>query len=167
MFVALLGLVVCGCGSGASSTPADSSGSTGTGDSSGGDPSGNAAAVNDGPADDSTVQLADTVFTGGKVYTVDEKQTWAEAVAVKENKIVFVGFAEDVKSKPGRAAAASTPRFSTRQSKTSNLPHTLQYAGVLQARRPIACVQSGGPAGALRGRPGRMVGRRNSSTFVR
>ncbi len=34
---------------------------------------------------------ADIVFTGGKVYTVNEKQPWAEAVAVKGNKIVYVG----------------------------------------------------------------------------
>ena len=36
-------------------------------------------------------QTADTVFTGGKVYTVNDNQPWAEAVAVKGNKIVFVG----------------------------------------------------------------------------
>ncbi len=42
-------------------------------------------------------QIADTVFTGGKVYTVDESQPWAEAVAVKANKILFVGTADDVK----------------------------------------------------------------------
>jgi len=34
---------------------------------------------------------ADFVFTGGKVYTVNDKQPWAEAVAVKGNKIVYVG----------------------------------------------------------------------------
>ena len=34
---------------------------------------------------------ADYVFTGGKVYTVNEDQPWAEAVAVKGNKIVYVG----------------------------------------------------------------------------
>ena len=36
-------------------------------------------------------QTADTVFTGGKVYTVDQDQPWAEAVAVKGNKIIYVG----------------------------------------------------------------------------
>ena len=34
---------------------------------------------------------ADYVFTNGKIYTVDEQQPWAEAVAVKGNKIVYVG----------------------------------------------------------------------------
>ena len=35
--------------------------------------------------------VADVVFRGGKVFTVDENQPWAEAVAVKGNKIVYVG----------------------------------------------------------------------------
>ena len=37
---------------------------------------------------------ADYVFTNGKVYTVDETQPWAEAVAVRGNKIVYVGDAD-------------------------------------------------------------------------
>ena len=48
-----------------------------------------------------TAQTADTVFTGGKVYTVDEEQPWVDAVAVKGNKIVFVGSTEDVKKHIG------------------------------------------------------------------
>ena len=46
-------------------------------------------------------QPADTVFIGGKVYTVDEEQPWAEAVAVNGNKIVFVGSGTDVKKHIG------------------------------------------------------------------
>ena len=38
-----------------------------------------------------SAQTADTVFTNGKVYTVDEAKPWAEAVAVSGNKIVYVG----------------------------------------------------------------------------
>ena len=34
---------------------------------------------------------ADIVFTNGKVYTANEKQARADAVAIKGNKIVFVG----------------------------------------------------------------------------
>ncbi len=34
---------------------------------------------------------ADFVFTNGKVYTVNEAQPWAEAVAVRGNEIVYVG----------------------------------------------------------------------------
>ena len=41
--------------------------------------------------------VADTVFTGGKVYTVNEKQPLAEAVAIEGNRIVFVGSAVDAK----------------------------------------------------------------------
>lgn len=37
---------------------------------------------------------ADVVFTNAKVYTVDSNNSWAEAVAVKGNKIVYVGDSE-------------------------------------------------------------------------
>jgi len=36
-------------------------------------------------------EAADYVFTNGKVYTVDSNNPWAEAVAVRGNKIVYVG----------------------------------------------------------------------------
>ena len=39
---------------------------------------------------------ADFVITNAKVYTVDEENPTAEAVAIRDNKIVFVGKAEDV-----------------------------------------------------------------------
>ena len=41
---------------------------------------------------------ADTVFMGGKVYTVNEAQPWAEAVAVMGNRIVYVGDAAGAKA---------------------------------------------------------------------
>jgi len=44
---------------------------------------------------------ADYVLTNGKVYTVNEKQPWAEAVAVKGKKIIFVGSAKDGKAYVG------------------------------------------------------------------
>lgn len=47
--------------------------------------------------------IADVVFTGGKVYTVNEQQEWAEAVAVKSNEIVFVGAAADAKKYIGES----------------------------------------------------------------
>ncbi len=34
---------------------------------------------------------ADTVFLGGKIYTVNSQAPWAEAVAVKDGEIVYVG----------------------------------------------------------------------------
>ena len=42
------------------------------------------------------------MFTGGKVYTVNNKQPWAEAVAVKGNKIVYVGDAAGAKNFVGK-----------------------------------------------------------------
>ncbi|WP_158021989.1 amidohydrolase [Flammeovirga pacifica] len=43
------------------------------------------------------VPKADKVFLNGKIYTVNETQPWAEAVAIKKNKIVFVGSADEAK----------------------------------------------------------------------
>lgn len=45
-----------------------------------------------------TVIAADQVFLGGQVYTVDANQPDAQAVAVKGNKIVFVGTTEQVQA---------------------------------------------------------------------
>src|SRR4249920_2458002 len=42
-------------------------------------------------AQDTTVQSADTILTNGKIYTVNAKQPWARAVAIRSGKIVFVG----------------------------------------------------------------------------
>jgi hypothetical protein len=44
---------------------------------------------------------ADYVFANGKIYTVNEKQPWAEALAVKGNKIVYVGDAAGVAAYQG------------------------------------------------------------------
>lgn len=45
-----------------------------------------------------TNKSADLVLSNAQVYTVDQNQPWAEAVAVKEGKIVFVGSNEAVQS---------------------------------------------------------------------
>jgi len=42
-------------------------------------------------------QPADRVFTNGSVYTVDAERSWAEAVALRDGRIVFVGGADDVR----------------------------------------------------------------------
>lgn len=47
---------------------------------------------------DSTTEVATQVFNNGKIYTVNDKQEWADAVAVKDNKIIFVGSNEEVKN---------------------------------------------------------------------
>lgn len=40
--------------------------------------------------------VADTVYTNGKIYTVNVAQPWAEAVAIKEGKFIAVGSNDDV-----------------------------------------------------------------------
>jgi len=42
-------------------------------------------------SDTSNREIGNLVFTNGKVYTVNEAQPWAEAVAVVDNKIACVG----------------------------------------------------------------------------
>ena len=49
------------------------------------------------PADES----ADTVYTNGKIYTVNEAQPWAEAVAIKDGKFLTVGSNTDVNASTG------------------------------------------------------------------
>jgi len=42
-------------------------------------------------------KAADLALTGGKIYTVDAGRTWAEAVAIKDGRIVFVGTDKDAR----------------------------------------------------------------------
>ncbi len=46
-------------------------------------------------------QVAETVYTNGKIYTMDEEQPWVEAVAIKDGKFIRVGSAEKVKASVG------------------------------------------------------------------
>ena len=43
-----------------------------------------------------TSEIATQVYKNGQVYTVNEQQEWADAVAVKDNKIIFVGSNDEV-----------------------------------------------------------------------
>jgi len=43
-------------------------------------------------------QSADTIYTNGKIYTVDKKQPWAEAVAIKDGKFLAVGSKADIEA---------------------------------------------------------------------
>ncbi len=43
------------------------------------------------PDDAPPVDAADAVYTNGKIYTVNEDQPWAEAVAIKDGRFVYVG----------------------------------------------------------------------------
>jgi predicted amidohydrolase YtcJ len=45
--------------------------------------------------------IADLVLTGGKVYTVNSEQPWAEALAVKGDALIFVGDASDAEAHIG------------------------------------------------------------------
>ncbi len=45
----------------------------------------------------SAEKAADLALTGGKIYTVDAGRSWAEAVAIKDGRIIFVGTSEDAK----------------------------------------------------------------------
>ena len=46
--------------------------------------------------------IADTVLRGGTVYTVDADAPWAEAVAVKDGRIIYVGDDEGASALVGR-----------------------------------------------------------------
>lgn len=48
--------------------------------------------------DDDGYQWADQIFQNGKIYTVDDQNPWAEAVAIKGEEIIFVGNAQDVEA---------------------------------------------------------------------
>ena len=41
------------------------------------------------------------VYTNGRIYTVNDAQPWAEAVAVRDGKYVVVGSADDVATVTG------------------------------------------------------------------
>jgi predicted amidohydrolase YtcJ len=47
-------------------------------------------------ADAAQLEPADTIVVHGRIYTVNEKQPWAEAVAIRGNNIVAVGSEKDV-----------------------------------------------------------------------
>jgi hypothetical protein len=48
-------------------------------------------------------EVADTVYTNGQIYTVDEARPWAEAVAIKDGKFLVVGSNADVEGVTGDA----------------------------------------------------------------
>ena len=47
--------------------------------------------------------VADTVYTNGKIYTVNHAQPWAEAVAIKDGKYIVVGSSEEVATVTGQS----------------------------------------------------------------
>ncbi len=61
-----------------------------------------AAAALAGCSREEKAGVADLALTGGKIYTVDGNRSWAEAVAIKDGRIVFVGSDEGTKSHIGK-----------------------------------------------------------------
>ena len=57
---------------------------------------------------------ADTVGLNGKIYTVNEKQPWAEAIAIKGADIVYVGDSEGANPFIGTKTTVATmkPEYS-------------------------------------------------------
>ena len=51
----------------------------------------------------SYAETADSVFHNGRVYTADDKQPWAQALAVKGTRLLYVGDDESVKQYTGDA----------------------------------------------------------------
>lgn len=47
------------------------------------------------PDSNSNTEAATQIFKNGQIYTVNARQEWAEAVAIKDNKIIFVGSNSD------------------------------------------------------------------------
>lgn len=50
-------------------------------------------------------ETADTIYTNGKIYTVNEAQPWVEAVAVKDGKFMKVGSVAEVEALQGENTA--------------------------------------------------------------
>ena len=46
-------------------------------------------------------KIADTIYTNGKIYTVNEVQPWVEAVAIKDGKFLKVGSSDAVLATKG------------------------------------------------------------------
>jgi hypothetical protein len=53
------------------------------------------------PKSDTPSIVADTVYANGKIYTVNEAQPWAEAVAVKDGTFLVVGSNADIEAVTG------------------------------------------------------------------
>jgi len=47
-------------------------------------------------------ETADTIYTNGKIYTVNETQPWAEAIAIKDGKIISVGTDDEIDGNIGK-----------------------------------------------------------------
>ncbi len=64
-------------------------------------------------------QTADWVLTGGKFFTVDDQQPWAEAVAIKDGRFLYVG------------SEAGAAKFVAQSTRTSHLAGRLVIPGIV------------------------------------
>ena len=48
-----------------------------------------------------TDSAADAVYINGKIYTVNDAQPWADAVAIKDGRLIVVGSSDDVSAVTG------------------------------------------------------------------
>jgi len=76
--------------------------------------------------------MADTVYTNGRIYTVNEDQPWAEAVAIKDGKFLVVGLASDVEAVTGDATEVIDLAGAFAMPGTGD-PHI--HAGILMPKR--------------------------------
>lgn len=80
-----------------------------------------------GCASNSKRETADAIFFNGKIYTLNKAQEWAEAIAIKEDEIVFVSSNEDIKQYQGEAT------------ETTDLAGKIMLSGFVDAHsHPIA-----------------------------
>jgi hypothetical protein len=66
-----------------------------------------------------SAQVADTIYTNARVYTVNPAQPWAEAVAIDDGALIAVGSAKDAskfagKDKPTSCSPSRRPRIRRR-----------------------------------------------------
>jgi len=47
-------------------------------------------------------ETADTIYTNGKIYTVNEAQPWVQAIAIKDGKIIYVGTDDEIDANIGK-----------------------------------------------------------------
>src|SRR6202166_1372534 len=57
-------------------------------------------------ASDTPAQLADVIVTNARIYTVNPQQKWAEAIAVRGDKIVAVGSSQEIERYHGTSTLA-------------------------------------------------------------
>ncbi len=72
-------------------------------------------------SDSSTEETADMILTGAKIFTSDKQQPWAEAVAIKDGKFIYVG----------NEAGAS--KYRSKSTRSTDLKGRLVIPGMIDA----------------------------------